>query len=100
MRISDWSSDVCSSDLETLLKVEHVSKSFAIRQSGIFGSEDGGLLAVDDVSFSVGRGECLGLVGESGCGKTTLSKMILRSEERRVGHEWVGTCRFRWSPNQ
>src|SRR3546814_10342075 len=79
MRISDWSSDVCSSDLETLLKVEHVSKSFAIRQSGIFGSEDGGLLAVDDVSFSVGRGECLGLVGESGCGKTTLSKMILRA---------------------
>jgi peptide/nickel transport system ATP-binding protein len=37
------------------------------------------LLAVDDVSFEVGVGECLGLVGESGCGKTTTAKMLLRS---------------------
>src|SRR5207253_8834994 len=35
--------------------------------------------AVDDVSFEVGAGECLGLVGESGCGKTTTARMILRS---------------------
>ena len=64
-----------------LLKVEHVSKAFAIRKAGLFGGNDaeGKLLAVDDVSFTVRRGECLGLVGESGCGKTTLSKMILRA---------------------
>jgi len=63
-----------------LLKVEHVSKSFAIRKAGLFGGDTGGrLLAVDDVSFVVRRGECLGLVGESGCGKTTLSKVILRA---------------------
>ena len=64
----------------TLLKVEHVSKCFSIRKAGFFGGgEAAGLLAVDDVSFTVKRGECLGLVGESGCGKTTLSKMILRA---------------------
>jgi peptide/nickel transport system ATP-binding protein len=63
-----------------LLKVEHVSKSFTIRKAGLFSGDDAGsLLAVDDVSFTVRRGECLGLVGESGCGKTTLSKMILRA---------------------
>ena len=63
-----------------LLAVEHVSKTFSIRKSGFFGGDHAGdLLAVDDVSFMVKRGECLGLVGESGCGKTTLSKMILRA---------------------
>src|SRR3546814_7209497 len=63
-----------------LLKVEHVSKSFSIRKAGLLGGDTSGtVLAVDDVSFTVKRGECLGLVGESGCGKTTLSKMLLRA---------------------
>jgi peptide/nickel transport system ATP-binding protein len=62
-----------------MLKVENLTKSFGIRKSGIFGGAAETVRAVDNVSFDIGRGECLGLVGESGCGKTTLSKMLMRA---------------------
>jgi peptide/nickel transport system ATP-binding protein len=63
-----------------LLEVKKLSKRFATRKRSFLGGQGGGeLLAVDDVSFEVGAGECLGLVGESGCGKTTTARMILRS---------------------
>ncbi len=63
-----------------LLKVQSLSKRYATRKRSFLGAQAGGeLLAVDDVSFEVGPGECLGLVGESGCGKTTTARMILRS---------------------
>jgi len=63
-----------------LLKVDGLSKTFGTRKTSIFGSKPGGShLAVDDVSFHIERGECLGLVGESGCGKTTASKMVMRA---------------------
>jgi peptide/nickel transport system ATP-binding protein len=65
---------------EPLLEVTGLSKSYALRKGGIFaGGETQKILAVDDVSFFVRQGECLGLVGESGCGKTTLSKMVMRA---------------------
>ncbi|MBX3454165.1 ABC transporter ATP-binding protein [Ferrovibrio sp.] len=63
-----------------LLEVKHLTKRFSIRKSGLFAAKSASsALAVDDVSFDVLRGECLGLVGESGCGKTTTSKMIMRA---------------------
>ena len=64
----------------TLLQVKNLTKRYHIRKRSFLGRKSAGqLLAVDDLSFSVGQGECLGLVGESGCGKTTTAKMILRS---------------------
>src|SRR5262249_62049074 len=66
-----------------VLKVRHLSKTFHIRKADTLleqlmgGGKTRTIRAVNDVSFDVVRGECLGLVGESGCGKTTLSKMLM-----------------------
>jgi peptide/nickel transport system ATP-binding protein len=69
-----------------LLSVRSLTKIFTIRKAGLIGSSaQGAVLAVDDVSFDVRRGECLGLVGESGCGKTTVSKMLMRALSPNAG---------------
>ncbi len=63
-----------------LLEVRGLSKRYGSRKAGLFGGgAEEGVLAVDDVSFAIERGECLGLVGESGCGKTTASKIVMRA---------------------
>ncbi|MBX5141961.1 ABC transporter ATP-binding protein [Rhizobium lentis] len=64
----------------TLLSVANLSKTFRTRRRSLFGKHEAAVVhAVDDVSFDIRRGECLGLVGESGCGKTTLSKILMRA---------------------
>ena len=63
-----------------LLEVRHLTKTFRIRKGGVIGKRiDDEVVAAEDVSFSIRRGECLGLVGESGCGKTTVSRIIMRA---------------------
>jgi peptide/nickel transport system ATP-binding protein len=63
----------------TLLQVQHLTKRFGRRKRAFSRNRKEEIVAVDDVSFDVASGECLGLVGESGCGKTTTARMILRS---------------------
>jgi peptide/nickel transport system ATP-binding protein len=64
---------------DRMLTIEHLTKTFSVRNKGWLARGSTQHLAVDDISFDVRRGECLGLVGESGCGKTTTSKMIMKA---------------------
>jgi oligopeptide transport system ATP-binding protein len=67
-----------------LLEVQGLVKHFAVG-GGMLGRDAGTVRAVDGVSFAIGRGETLGLVGESGCGKTTTGRCVLRLEEPTSG---------------
>jgi peptide/nickel transport system ATP-binding protein len=69
-------------DGKPLLVVEHLHKHFAVpaHGAGILSSRTVTVKAVDDVSFSIAPGETLGLVGESGCGKTTVGRTVLKLE--------------------
>jgi oligopeptide transport system ATP-binding protein len=69
---------------EVLLEVQNLKKYFPIKR-GIFSKTIGYVKAVDDVSFQIKKGETLGLVGESGCGKTTIGRTLLRLIEPTGG---------------
>lgn len=69
----------------TVLKVENLKKYFPIK-AGVFSKTVGNVKAVDGVSFTIYKGETLGLVGESGCGKSTTGRTILRLFEKTDGN--------------
>lgn len=69
-----------------LLRVEHLQVGYPIR--GVFGNTQRYVMAVNNVSFEVFQGETFGLVGESGCGKTTLGRALLRLVPSLSGHIW------------
>jgi peptide/nickel transport system ATP-binding protein len=62
-----------------LLEAEGLHKTFRTRKGSWFGGQAREVVAVDDVGFAIERGESFGLVGESGCGKTTVSKIVMRA---------------------
>ena len=70
-----------------LVRARRLVKHFPVR-SGIFGRRRGAVQAVDDISFDLYPGETLALVGESGCGKSTAGKLLLRLIEPTAGKVW------------
>lgn len=72
------------SDKKTLLEIKNLQKFFPINK-GLMGKKQSLVKAVDNVSFSIAKGETLGLVGESGCGKTTTGRTIIKLYEPTSG---------------
>jgi len=69
---------------EPLVEIDHLTKHFPVKQ-GIFARGKSVVHAVEDVSLTVNRGETLGIVGESGCGKTTVARLIMRLIDPTLG---------------
>jgi oligopeptide transport system ATP-binding protein len=73
-------------DDNVLVRVERLKKYFPITRGAILSRRVGDIKAVDDVSFDIYHGETLGLVGESGCGKTTVGRTIIQLYRPTAGH--------------
>lgn len=73
---------------QPLLEVENLKKYFPINK-GILSKQVGAVKAVDDVSFAVNEGETLGVVGESGCGKSTTARLIIQLLDAKIGRAHV-----------
>lgn len=85
---------------EAVLKVEHLKKYFPIK-GGFIRKTVGYVKSVDDVSFEINSNETMGLVGESGCGKTTAGRTILRLYEKTDGNVFYkGQDIFKMNKNQ
>src|SRR6476660_3954776 len=71
---------------DVLVDVKNLKQYFPIRSGIVFDRVVGHVHAVDDISFHVKRGETLGLVGESGCGKSTTGRAVLQIYKPTAGH--------------
>lgn len=80
-----------STTSDPILRIEKLSMRYPIRRTGLFSRQSGWVHAVNGVDLAIRKGEVLGLVGESGCGKTTLGRCIARSERPTEGHLWYRT---------
>ena len=78
-----------------LLDIRGLKKHFPIR-TGLFSQVTGKVKAVDGIDFFIRKGETLGLVGESGCGKTTAGRTILRAYEPTKGEIWFNDKNQGW----
>ncbi len=81
---ADSIKDGAENDPENLLVVKHLKKYFPIK-AGLFKRTIGNVKAVDGVTFMIKRGTTMGLVGESGCGKSTIGRTILRLQDKTEG---------------